>query len=50
MQNNPLYPIISKVNGYFGEINKNNYLMVVPTNEGKEIIKNMINCGVKLEI
>ena len=36
---NPLYPICSKVNGYFEEINKNKYLTLVPTNESKEIIK-----------
>ena len=30
---NPLYLIFSKVNGYFEEINKNRYLMLVPTNE-----------------
>ena len=27
------------MNGYFEEINKNKYLMLVPTNESKEIIK-----------
>ena len=32
---NPLYLIINKVNGYFEEINKDKYLMPVPTNEGK---------------
>ena len=32
---NPLYLIINKVNGYFEEINKDKYLMLVPTNEGK---------------
>ena len=36
---NPLYLIFNKVNGYFEEINKNKYLMLVPTNEYKEIIK-----------
>ena len=34
---NLLYLIINKVNGYFEEINKNKYLMLVPTNESKEI-------------
>ena len=29
----------SKVNESFEEINKNKYLMLVPTNESKEIIK-----------
>ena len=47
---NPLYLITSKVNRYFEEINKNSYLMLVPTTESMEIIKNMINCGVKSEI
>ena len=47
---NYLYFISSIVNGYFEEIDKNKYLMLVPTNESKEIIKNMKNCGVKLEI
>ena len=36
---NPLYLIINKVNGYFGEINKNNYLTLVATNKSKEKIK-----------
>ena len=35
----PLYLIFSKINGYFEEINKYKYLMLVPTNESKEIIK-----------
>ena len=47
---NPLYIIFSKVNGYFEEISKNKYLTLVPSNESKEIIKNMKNCGVKSEI
>ena len=33
---NPLYLIFSKVNGYFEKINRNNYLTLVPNNEGKE--------------
>ena len=33
---NPLCLIFSKVNGYFKEINKNKYLMPVPTNESEE--------------
>ena len=41
---NPLYLIFNKVNGYFEDINKNKYLTLVPTNESKEIIKNMKNC------
>ena len=28
-------------------MNKNMYLTLVPTNESKEIIKNMKNCGLK---
>ena len=36
---NPLYLIFSKVNGYFEEINKNKYLLLVPTNETKEKIR-----------
>ena len=36
---NPLYLIVSKVNGYFEEINKNKCLTLVPTNESKEKIK-----------
>ena len=35
----PLYLIVSKVNGYFEEINGNKYLTLVPTNESIEIIK-----------
>ena len=36
---NLLYLIINKVNGKFEEMNKNKYLMLVPTNESKKIIK-----------
>ena len=36
---NPLYLNLSKVKGYFEEINENKYLMLVPTNEGKEEIE-----------
>ena len=32
----PLYLIFIKVNGYFEEINRNNYLMLVSTNKNKE--------------
>ena len=35
----PLYFIFNKVNGYFEEINRNNFSPLVPTNESKEIIK-----------
>ena len=47
---NPLYFLFSKMNGYFEDINKNKYLTLIPINEGKEIIKNMKNYGVKSEI
>ena len=47
---NPLYLIFSKVNRYFKEINGNENLILVPTNESKEIMKNMKNCRVKSEI
>ena len=36
---NPLYLIINKVQGYFVEINKSEYLTLVPTNESKQKIK-----------
>ena len=36
---NPLYLIFNKVNGCFKEINRNQYLTLVPTNENKEKIK-----------
>ena len=36
---NPLYLIINNVNRYFEEINKNKYLILVPTNKSKEKIK-----------
>ena len=35
---NPLYLIINNVNRYFEEINKNKYLILVPTNKSKEKI------------
>ena len=38
------------MNGYFENINKSKYLTVGPTNESKEIIKNMANHWVKSEI
>ena len=34
-----LYFIINKMNGYFEEMNENKYLIVVSTNENKEIMK-----------
>ena len=36
---NPLYLILSDVNGYFEEINENKYLTLVPTNKIKEKTK-----------
>ena len=36
---NPLYLIFRNVNGFFEEINKSNYLTLVPTNESKGKIK-----------
>ena len=36
---NPLYLLISNVNEYFEEINKNKWLTLVPTNASKEIKK-----------
>ena len=36
---NPLYLIFSEVNGYFEEINKNEYSTLVSTNESKEKTK-----------
>ena len=47
---NPLHLVFRNVNGYFEEINKSKYITLVPTNESKESIKNMKNCGVKSEI
>ena len=44
----PLYLILSKVNGYFREINKNKYLTLIPTNESKEIIKNYEELWIKI--
>ena len=43
-------PYFHQSGWHFEEINKNKYLMLVPTNESKEIIKNVKNCGVKSEI
>ena len=36
---NRLYLIINKINGCFEEIDGNKYLMLVPTDESKEIMK-----------
>ena len=34
-----MYLIFRNINGYFEEINESRYLMLVPTNESKEKIK-----------
>ena len=44
---NPLYLIFNKVNGYFEEINDNEYLTLVATNENKEKIKTYEELGSK---
>ena len=36
---NPLYLFINKANKNFEEINKSNYLTLIPTNESKEKIR-----------
>ena len=36
---NPLYIFINKANRNFEEINKSNYLTLIPTNESKEKIR-----------
>ena len=46
---NLLILTFSKVNGYFEEINKSKYLMLVPTYESKKK-GHLKNCGVKSEI
>ena len=38
---NPLYLLIYKANLFFEEINKNKYLMLVPTNKSNKIIKKL---------
>ena len=45
---NPLYLIFNKVNGYFEEINKNKYFMLVPTNESKQKIKKYGELWIKI--
>ena len=39
MNNDPLYLNFGNANGYSEEINKSNYLTLVPTNESKEKLK-----------
>ena len=45
---NPFYHIFNKVNGYFEEINGNEYLTLVPTNESKEKIKKYEELWIKI--
>ena len=48
---NPLYLIFGNLNGYFEEINGNEYLALAPNNESKEKVKkNMKDCAVKSKI
>ena len=47
---NPLYLIFGKVNGYFEEINGNNYLTLVSTNESKEKIKKYEELWIKSDL
>ena len=46
---NPLYLIFRYVNGYFEEINGNEYLTLVPTNESKEKIKKYEELLIKIK-
>ena len=46
---NPLYLIFKYVNGYFEEINGNEYLTLVPTNESKEKIKKYEELLIKIK-
>ena len=46
-----LYTLVSlKQMNTWKEINKNNYLTLVPTNQSNEIIKKLKNFRIKLEI
>ena len=45
---NPLYLITNKVNGYFEEIKKNKYLILVSTNDGKEKMNKFEELWVKI--
>ena len=47
---NHLYLIFGKVNGYFEEINGNNYLTLVSTNESKEKIKKYEELWIKSDL
>ena len=45
---NPIYLTFNKMNEYFEEINRNKYLMLVPTNESKEKIKKYEQLWIKI--
>ena len=45
---NPLYLIFGKVDGYFQEINRNKYLTLFPTYEGKEKTKKYEKLWIKI--
>ena len=47
---NILYLIIAKIDEYFEDVNGNKYLVLVPADESKEIMKNMKNYRPKWEI
>ena len=40
--------MLNKINGYFGEINGNKYLTLVPTNESKEKVKKYEELWIKI--
>ena len=44
---NPLYLIINKIGESIEESNANKYLMLVPTDESKDILQKYDNCGLK---
>ena len=45
---NSLYLLLNKINGYFEEINRNNYLTLVPTDESKEKIEKYKELWIKI--
>ena len=45
---NPLYLMFNKMNGYFEEINGNNYLTLFATNDSKDRIKNYEELWIKI--
>ena len=45
---NPLYLMFNKMNGYFEEINGNNYLTLFATNDSKDGIKNYEELWIKI--